>query len=167
MEQNKITMLKIQAYSKEMLQSMLKRQVITSAVSEDREVLRMICQAQTESIMESFPDITPMRMRSEQETVMMEIESDLIPWAKEDWETRVVNQASLIAQAALVDPITREMYVAIAELKPQLLKTYNLAWCHKEAIHFNLMEDRLQEEMPYSQARIQVAEMVIEHVKLL
>ncbi len=167
MEQNKITTLKIQAYSKEMLQSMLKRQAITSAVFEDREVLQMICQAQTESIMEAFPEITPMRMRSEQETVMMEIESDLIPWEKEDYETKVVNQASMIAQAALVDPITKEMYVAIAELKPHLLKTYNLAWCQKESIHFNLMEDRLQEEMSYSQARIQVSEMVIEHVKSL
>lgn len=154
-------------YSGEMLRLISKNEVIKNVVFNDEEDLELICKNQVESILEENPNLSQEQMLIEMERVIIDIDTDLKGWQDEDYETKVVNQASIIADAALSNLISKEMYVAIAELKPQLLKTYNLAWCDKESIHFNLMEDRLQEEMSYSQARIQVSEMVIEHVKSL
>jgi hypothetical protein len=63
-----------------------------------------------------------------------------------------------------VDPVTTQLYIAIAELQPRQLKSHSLKWCQEEAIRFIKIQESLMEKMPGIQAKSIVSEMIIDEV---
>ena len=164
MEKEKITSLKQQVYSQEMIQLMKKERTITKAVFNKEENLQIIAENQVEAIMGMVSQDAPEKIRAEIKSTILEIKSDLMAWESEDMETRTVNQAERITDAALVDPITRQLYIAIAELQPRQLQSHSLKWCQQEAIRFIEIQESLMEKMPDIQARSIVSEMITDEV---
>ncbi len=164
MEKEKITSLKQQVYSQEMIQLMKKERTITKAVFNKEENLQIIAENQVEAIMGMVSQNAPDKIRAEIKSTIQEIKSDLMAWESEDMETRIVNQAARITEAALVDPVTTQLYIAIAELQPRQLKSHSMKWCQEEAIRFIKIQESLMEKMPDIQAKSIVSEMIIDEV---
>ena len=164
MEKEKITSLKQQVYSQEMLNLLKKERTITKAVFNKEENLQIIAENQVEAIMGMVAQDAPDKIRAEIKSTILEIKSDLMAWESEDMETRIVNQAARITEAALVVPVTTQLYIAIAELQPRQLKSHSLKWCQEEAIRFIKIQESLMEKMPGIQAKSKVSEMIIDEV---
>ena len=93
---------------------------------------------------------------------------DLDGWdEEEDEQLRLTEVASIVAKEALIPDEAETMYIALAELRPELTRTYDLLWCVEESTTFRRRRAEMEKWMPESQAESTIREMVIEHVKTL
>lgn len=145
-----------------MLDLMVRQELITSAVFGNQKVMEMICRNQVCEIMaDPEMDFIPTLQEAIDEKVY-EFCASLEPWEKDDEETKVINQASVVAEYALVDSFTETMYVTVAELDYKKLKDYDLITCYDRAdIYWVLLEDYEQMMGGQDQARSYLIEQMI------
>lgn len=168
MDNQRITELKSKTYGQELAKEMEGYSTIMRAVNGSRRTLELIGENQIWDLLRSRPNLTPAQVRKEMTEITETFLKDLSGWDKEeDEQLRLTEIASIVAKEALVSEETETMYIALAELRPELTKTYDLLWCAQEAMTFQRQRMEMEKWMPETEAASTINEMVIEHVKTL
>lgn len=130
-----------------MLDLMVRQKLITSAVFGNHEVMEMICRNQVYEIM-GYPQYDLINtLQDALDEKVYEFCARLEPWEKDDEETKVINQAAIVAEFALVDSFAETMYVTVAELDYKKLKDYDLVTCVDRAYGYRIMLPEYEQTM--------------------
>ena len=168
MDEERIMELKSKTYGQELAKEMAGFSTIMRAVNESRRTLKLIGENQIWSLLRRRPNLTPAQVRKEMTEITELFLKDLDGWdEEEDEQLRLTEVASIVAKEALIPDEAETMYIALAELRPELTKTYDLLWCVEESTTFRRRRAEMEKWMPESQAESTIREMVIEHVKTL
>ncbi len=168
MDEERIMELKSKTYGQELAKEMAGFSTIMRAVNESRRTLELIGENQIWSLLRRRPNLTPAQVRKEMTEITELFLKDLDGWdEEEDEQLRLTEVASIVAKEALIPEEAETMYIALAELRPELTRTYDLLWCVEESMTFQRQRMEMEKWMPESQAESTIREMVIEHVRTL
>lgn len=168
MDEERIMELKSKTYGQELAKEMAGFSTIMRAVNESRRTLELIGENQIWSLLRRRPNLTPAQVRKEMTEITELFLKDLDGWdEEEDEQLRLTEVASIVAKEALIPDEAETMYIALAELRPELTRTYDLLWCVEESMTFQRQRMEMEKWMPESQAESTIREMVIEHVRTL
>lgn len=168
MDEERIMELKSKTYGQELAKEMAGFSTIMRAVNESRRTLELIGENQIWSLLRRRPNLTPAQVRKEMTEITELFLKDLDGWdEEEDEQLRLTEVASIVAKEALIPDEAETMYIALAELRPELTGTYDLLWCVEESMTFQRQRMEMEKWMPESQAESTIREMVIEHVRTL
>ena len=167
MDELRIMELKSKTYGQELAREMAGISMIMRAVNGSRGTLELIGENQIWFLLRRQPNLTPAQVRKEMTEITELFLKDLSGWDGEEDEQLRLTEVSIVAREALIPDEAETMYIALAELRPELTKTYDLPWCVEESKTFQRQRMEMEKWMPESQAASTVREMVIEHVRTL